>query len=106
MSDAIAKKGILYTKIQIKDQILHVFNTHTNASYITTNLDHMRSSFECREKQNFVIRDFINVKLDQHQESKNDLIVLCGDLNINSKRDKFVAKIRDEIIQDTKYPAS
>ena len=35
MSDQIADKGILYTQIQIKDKILHLFNTHTQATYFS-----------------------------------------------------------------------
>jgi len=34
-SDITSNKGVLYTKILIKDSILHLFNVHMQASYIT-----------------------------------------------------------------------
>ena len=37
-SDSLSNKGVLHTKIKIKDQYVNVFNTHLNASYISTDL--------------------------------------------------------------------
>lgn len=35
LSDALAMKGVLYTKIQIGDnKIFHLFNSHLQASYM------------------------------------------------------------------------
>ena len=34
LSDNLALKGVLYTKININGKILHLFNTHFQASYI------------------------------------------------------------------------
>ena len=34
LSDNLSQKGILYTKIQINDTFLHLFNTHLQASYV------------------------------------------------------------------------
>ena len=34
LTDSLSNKGVLYTKILIKDQVLHLFNTHTQASYM------------------------------------------------------------------------
>jgi sphingomyelin phosphodiesterase len=62
-SDSISNKGVLYTKIMIKDQYLHLFNTHMNASYFTTNLDEVQASIDTREEQIELLRDFINVKI-------------------------------------------
>lgn len=36
-SDSLSQKGVLYTKIQIKDEILHLYSTHMQASYFGEN---------------------------------------------------------------------
>ncbi len=33
MSDSLSNKGVLYTKINVKGETLHLFNTHTQATY-------------------------------------------------------------------------
>jgi hypothetical protein len=48
-SDSLSNKGVLHTKIKIKDQYVNVFNTHMNASYITTKLSDVKSALDCRE---------------------------------------------------------
>ena len=37
-SDSMAQKGVLYTKIKIKDTYIQLFNTHLQASYIGPNV--------------------------------------------------------------------
>jgi len=51
-SDSLAQKGVLYTTIQIKDEILHIFSTHTQASYFGENQVHL--NFDGREITNHV----------------------------------------------------
>ena len=48
-SDSISRKGVLYTHIKIKDRNLLLFNTHMQASYISTNLDEVKASISLRE---------------------------------------------------------
>lgn len=48
-SDSVSNKGVLYTKILIKDMVLHLFNTHMQASYISTDLNEVKASVETRE---------------------------------------------------------
>ena len=81
-SDGISNKGVLFARIKVKDQYLNVFNTHLNASYVSTNLQELKSSLDVREQQLEQLRDFINVKIDQFGEK--DLYILCGDLNVDS----------------------
>lgn len=54
-SDSIADKGVLYTAIEVTmgthKELLHVFNTHTNASYPTNNPASMAASVEARQSQ-------------------------------------------------------
>jgi endonuclease/exonuclease/phosphatase family metal-dependent hydrolase len=39
LCDAISYKGVLYAKIMIGDKILHLFNTHTQATYFGVHVD-------------------------------------------------------------------
>jgi len=67
-SDSLAAKGALYTKIEIKGEHMLVFNTHTNASYVSTDVREVKASLEARELQTIELRDFINVKIDLYRE--------------------------------------
>jgi len=53
-----------------------------NASYVSTNLQELKSSLDVRESQLEFLREFINIKIQQYGES--DLYILCGDLNVDS----------------------
>ena len=59
-SDAIAQKGIIYAKISIGDSYLHVFNTHTQASYINEDYDFFLLSYRTRLQQIKEISEFVN----------------------------------------------
>jgi len=49
LSDALSLKGVLYAKIVVGDsRILHLFNTHTQASYYGDSLDDFVATFETR----------------------------------------------------------
>ncbi len=45
LSDSLSHKGVLYTKIIIKNQVLHLFNTHTQASYMGNVSNRVNFSF-------------------------------------------------------------
>lgn len=88
-SDSYAMKGVLYTKIQIRGEFLLLFNTHLNASYVTSEYLKVKASLDTREMQLEHIRDFINVKVDEHRHNypgQDPLVVLVGDLNVNANR--------------------
>lgn len=88
-SDSISRKGVLFTHIKIKDTDLLLFNTHMQASYISTDLEEVKASITSREVQFELLRDFINVKLDLFRDEhlrEPSLVMLCGDLNVDSKR--------------------
>jgi|UniRef100_A0A6C0CZF9 exonuclease III len=81
LSDAYVDKGCLYTRIHILDNIdIHLFTTHTQASYISN----ITQSREIRNKQIIQLHKFITEKLNKNFES-NDLVLLVGDLNVNSR---------------------
>ena len=55
-SDAIATKGVLYTQIQIRDEILHLINTHTQATYVSPDTKELVASLDTREEQFEILR--------------------------------------------------
>jgi hypothetical protein len=49
LSDALSHKGVLYAKILVGgSRVLHLFNTHTQASYYGNSLDDFVATFETR----------------------------------------------------------
>ena len=117
--DAIAYKGVLYSKIIIQDQVLHLFNTHLQASYGSV-LDKNKKGkykqkrhFESRLRQIIELRKFITDTLieesiysDIYQEMNGipmrDKILVTGDFNSEFARmlPKFFEKIHNQKARD------
>jgi endonuclease/exonuclease/phosphatase family metal-dependent hydrolase len=87
-SDALSQKGILYVKIQVKDEIVHLFQTHTQASYIGSN---KKLSIMTRGDQLNVIRTFMQECLSKYGWKENEMSLLVGDLNIDA-RNPFIER--------------
>ena len=49
-SDAIADKGVLFTKIKVRDEYLYLFNTHAQATYFSINTDELKETVDTREE--------------------------------------------------------
>lgn len=95
--DGLANKGVLYTKILLPNQTqLHLFNTHLQATYNNTyqteNLsDH--NNYQARLQQIQELRSIVSSTIEKHgnltyQEGIKkfkDLVILAGDLNVNSR---------------------
>ena len=89
-ADFICMKGLLYTAIEVEGQRLHVFNTHTQASY---NGKDERNSLLTRLSQLQFIGQSVTKALATNNSNKNnsqrgyrqgELVMLMGDLNVNS----------------------
>ena len=92
-SDALTLKGVLYAMININGRYLHLFGTHTQASYLNETLFEFEGTLSTRKDQFKTIRSFIEEKTKHATE--NELIVLCGDLNVNGRQiDKSECRIR------------
>lgn len=78
--DKIAKKGVLYTKISIFGDVVHLFNTHLQASYNSFSRD--RKSYIARIGQILEMRRFLKKILKEEDYKKSHLVLLCGDFNI------------------------
>lgn len=91
VSDSLAKKGVLYAQIEIGNSKLHLFNTHTQASYNNDLLELFVISFKTRMEQIDEMSKFINEVLKTEYNEKNDLALLCGDLNVDALKCKHLA---------------
>ena len=99
-SDSCAMKGVLFTKIQIRGEYLLLFNTHLNACYIDLSHLDIKASLETRQMQFEHIRDFINIKLDEHRHKfpgKEPLVLLAGDLNVNANKNRSLKKVIESL---------
>ncbi|CAG8716476.1 16332_t:CDS:2 [Acaulospora morrowiae] len=82
-SDRLAAKGALYVKIELaEDQFVHLFSTHTQASYVASPPLSDKSVL-VREQQFFLLRQFIDKVIVSRRS--HEPIILVGDLNVNSR---------------------
>jgi endonuclease/exonuclease/phosphatase family metal-dependent hydrolase len=87
-SDALSQKGVLYVKVQVKDEIVHIFHTHTQASYVGAN---KRLSIMTRGEQLNVLRTFVEECHAKYEWKENEMSLIVGDLNIDA-RNPFIEK--------------
>jgi endonuclease/exonuclease/phosphatase family metal-dependent hydrolase len=79
-SDALAKKGVLYTKINLpNNKHMHIFSTHVQASYVYTADP---GSVRIKQEQIGVLVALVKSKLAT--SSAVGPVVVTGDFNINS----------------------
>ncbi|CAB4389647.1 unnamed protein product [Rhizophagus irregularis] len=82
-SDRFSDKGALYAKIELaQNNVIHLFMTHTQASYVSAP-PLTDKSVLVRQEQLSLLRKFIDkCTLNALPE---ELIILVGDLNVNSR---------------------
>jgi hypothetical protein len=118
--DRFAAKGAIYAKISITPtQSIHVFNTHLQSSSTTASLASIQSPATPNEALNdsnhsqvssAVANDTPTIRLHQlaalkefidevTKGSPNDPILLCGDMNVNSRQCKSTGKTHSEEYQ-------
>lgn len=101
-ADAMTEKGILYTKIKLPNGILHLFNTHLQATYgdvypIEDGTYPQLKNLKCRFDQCLELREYVTETLNEwsseYNELKrglikefNDTVIVLGDFNIKSSR--------------------
>ncbi|EGR27641.1 hypothetical protein IMG5_192450 [Ichthyophthirius multifiliis] len=98
LSDNLSMKGVLYTKIQINDTHLHLFNTHLQASYVG-NEQNVKQTVITRIDQLQQMKQFINKTLENNQQFQNELILICGDFNVNARNHTFPINYLDSYIE-------
>ncbi|CAG8528962.1 6260_t:CDS:2 [Ambispora leptoticha] len=84
-SDRFSDKGALYAKIAItKNDCVHLFTTHTQASYSSAPPPN-EQSVVIRHQQLAHLRKFIDKCLDAASRKPEELVLLVGDLNVNGR---------------------
>jgi sphingomyelin phosphodiesterase len=83
IQDSLAQKGILYAKISIKNSYLHLFTTHTQASYFDIGESNFIASYKTRLDQIAQINKIICGILEVEYNKLNDKVILVGDLNVD-----------------------
>lgn len=94
--DGLALKGVLYSKIIMPNHYsIHVFNTHTQATYkceYQPNNPSDHKNFVARLKQIVELRKAVETLLGKYSrlekdgpENFKDLVLIAGDFNINSR---------------------
>jgi len=92
-SDYYVNKGILYAKIAIGSSRVHLFTTHAQATY-----DDTLKYFATRAEQFNTFRKFIKETLAAHSYEENDVVLLTGDFNVNSRSNKkYQPEVLDSI---------
>jgi endonuclease/exonuclease/phosphatase family metal-dependent hydrolase len=84
VADSLAEKGIIYTKIRIKNSFLHLFTTHLQASYFDSTEGNFLISFQTRMAQIKQINHMMVDILKTQYNKKKDKILLVGDLNVDA----------------------
>ena len=89
-SDWFPAKGVLYTRLKLSQtRSLHLFSTHTQASYDTFPSVREDPYAQIRLRQIYRIRAFIDHCLEAAQQ--DDPIVVCGDFNVDAiPKDNFI----------------
>jgi endonuclease/exonuclease/phosphatase family metal-dependent hydrolase len=84
ISDAIAQKAVIYAKILVGNSFVHIFNTHTQASYNNEIYDLFLISYQTRMDQLKQAAEFIKDVMDKEYSKESDIALFCGDLNVDS----------------------
>lgn len=93
--DLFSLKGILYCKIEIHGEPLHLFTTHLQASYPTTSQSEFQNYRQVRRHQMQMMKEFI--RANSHDK---ELILLLGDMNVDAKEKLKKAPFEDIECQD------
>jgi endonuclease/exonuclease/phosphatase family metal-dependent hydrolase len=78
-SDRVAAKGVLYVKLELGTQSLHLFNTHMQAFYSR----HDEQAIAVKAAQTRELAAFVT----QLTKDDREPVLMCGDFNINSRPD-------------------
>lgn len=99
VSDSLSQKGIIYVQIEIGEGILHLFNTHTQASYNNDLYDLFLACYKTRMHQINQLGKFIKTILSKEFVNNRDLSILCGDMNIDALKYHKCELVRITIVK-------
>ena len=86
ITDNMAWKGFLYTKIVYKECYIHLFNTHLQASYVGKESE-VKCSVVTRIEQLKLFKTVLDkyLKDSKNFDPKRDICLIGADMNINGK---------------------
>ncbi|PWA03689.1 hypothetical protein BB558_000158 [Smittium angustum] len=100
-SDAMSLKGVLYGKIHVggkdSEKCIHVFNTHTQASY--GNVELTQPGVIKRLSQLKALHEFVDKMIKEHRKP-GELAIINGDMNVDSRKHNVPDKENGGIEQD------
>jgi endonuclease/exonuclease/phosphatase family metal-dependent hydrolase len=91
LSDSASDKGYLYCKILINNHILHLFNTHLQASYNYHGSNHQlrKLTIMTRLHQMEILANRMEKILNKERtHPEGDLVIIAGDLNADARKIK------------------
>ena len=100
-TDSLSQKGCLYTQVSVDTKTFHVFSTHMQASYSTSNFQKYRSYRNVRRTQLQEIRRFMD-----HKASEKGTVLLLGDLNIDARAESKPRVFSEDIDYQDEYAES
>lgn len=80
--DAIVNKGLLYVKIKVKNNYIHLMTTHLQATYYQKKEEKLYVSYITRKTQIEELSYYIDICLKKQVKSSHDKILFMGDLNV------------------------
>jgi endonuclease/exonuclease/phosphatase family metal-dependent hydrolase len=84
LSDSLANKGILYTKIKIGESYLTLFNTHLQASYFGSGHFHWDISVKTRLDHIQELCDYLRQVIYERGDDNLGRVLLVGDFNVDA----------------------
>ena len=95
----MSKKGILFTKIDINENYLYLFNTHLQANYYNS-FELYKNCINTKMYQIKQLADYVEEKTQNMKQ--NDIIMVVGDFNISSRKfnENMMQVFKDKLEED------
>lgn len=79
--DRLSAKGVIYVKIKTNASPINLFTTHLQSSYTTQSYSDFMKYRQIRRKQLVQLRKFIDIKV----QNPNETVIIAGDLNVDGR---------------------
>jgi sphingomyelin phosphodiesterase len=97
LSDSLAEKGILYAKIKLGDNYLHLMTTHLQASYFDSTDYHWNVSWDARYDQLHEVNNIVREILKHYYTYQIDKVLFVGDFNVDAQKYKFKKPVLNKL---------
>jgi endonuclease/exonuclease/phosphatase family metal-dependent hydrolase len=90
--DGLCSKGVLYAKIKLPNNSVHVFTTHLQASYHTEDLKKFMEYRDVRKIQLIELKKFVDKKVSGCEEP----VFIAGDFNVDGRELRKILRFKVE----------